>query len=59
MLARFAIDHGNLLKTQMKITAHNLHHGSFLPSLDPLQHQAYSALVRSSRCYEIKQRLSA
>jgi hypothetical protein len=58
VLARFAIEHGNLLKTRMEITAQNLHHGSFPPSLGPLQNQTYSALAKSSRCYEIKQRFS-
>src|SRR6202022_197184 len=33
MLAGFRIDHSNLLKTRMEITAYNLHDGSFRPSL--------------------------
>ncbi len=39
----------------MEITTYNLHGGSFPPSLGLLQTQVYSALVRSRRCYEIKQ----
>jgi putative transposase len=42
----------------MEITTYNLHGGSFRPSLGLLQNQAYSALVRSRRCYEITQALA-
>ena len=48
------VHHGNLLETRVKITAYNFHDGSFRPSLGLLQTQAYSALVRSRRCHEIR-----
>src|SRR5271157_4374301 len=54
VLPGFGIEHSNLLETRMEITAYNLHDGSFRPSLGLLQAQAYSALVWSRRCYEIK-----
>src|ERR1700724_3721725 len=51
MLSRLSIDHGNLLKTRMEITAYNLHGGSFRPSLGLRRTQVYSVLVGSRRCY--------
>src|SRR5258708_37209129 len=49
MLSRFCVDHGNLLKTRMEITAYNLHGGSFRPSLGLRRTQVYSVLVGSRR----------
>ena len=43
----------------MKITAYNLHCGSFRSESRSSINQVYSALVRSRRCYEIKGRKRA
>ena len=55
VLSAFCIQPGDLLKARMKITAYNLHDGSFRSeSWFFAKTQVYSALLRSRRCYPIK-----
>src|SRR6266478_3195686 len=53
-LFRLHIQHGNLLEARMKITAYNLHCGSFRPSPWSFANSRLLGAAWSRRCYQIK-----